>query len=106
MIHLRRPSSSQVPPHEMQRSIGMLKTNASLNADPHPEHHMAVPSPRLNDLRASLPDGLSYTARSVVPQGFWPGGERAPEALARRQKTDTPFGDRAAEGFDTPGGVG
>src|SRR6185436_5456915 len=55
-IHLRRPSSSQVPPQSPQVSTGMVAYSPSFSIDPQPEHHTpSVPPPT----RRATRDGTS-----------------------------------------------
>src|SRR5436309_7973060 len=57
MIHLRRPSSSQVPPHPSHISIGTLRYLLAAIAPPQPEQYIDSP-----------PESCSYTTRSGAPQ--------------------------------------
>src|SRR2546422_918852 len=65
MIHLRRPSSSQVPPHASQASTGTLRYLVSVIAPPHPEQNMASPPES-----ASIYDQNLYPATLFVECRF------------------------------------
>src|SRR5262245_50114651 len=89
MIHLSRPSSSQVPPHSEQASAGMLKTARAARGVPHPEHHI---------VRPPIPDlDSDFGARLIYAQNL------RPARLLEESPRGTRLGRRVSAGRRPPG---